>query len=77
MLVCRPPRPWSGLSENPKCLLFCPILALYIVLAAMLVFLITDAKVRAWIAGPLSRQKRHSEHLEHGNREKQESHEVS
>ena len=55
----------------------CPILALYIVLAAMLVFLITDAKVRAWIAGPLSRQKRHSEHLEHGNREKQESHEVS
>jgi hypothetical protein len=54
-----------------------PILGLYIVLVAMLVFLITDAKVRAWIAGPLSRQKRHSEHLERGAREKQESRDVS
>ena len=53
-----------------------PILGLYIVLAAMLVFLITDARVRAWIAGPLSRQERRSEHMEHGDGEKQESHKV-
>jgi hypothetical protein len=31
-----------------------PILALYSVVAAMFVFLISDPKIRAWIAGPPS-----------------------
>lgn len=41
-----------------------PILVLYSVVAAMCVFLISDPKIRAWIAGPRSKTARPESALE-------------